>query len=145
MANPNSPILSNPRNRQPVTGNVITFTFDVPSDSDFDKLVFKLDIDTVDTFNSVNLKTNESRLSADQKTNGKWEVYNGSEFIIMPTGGIGSSYYGNEARLTIRKQDTDNFPWIDSTWYWKISAGDGMEYAPVFNQAIYAKVVFTST
>ena len=145
MADPNPPIPLTPRNNKPIIGNVIVFTFEVPSDTDNDKLVFKLQIDTVNTFDSGNLKENESRFSTDQKTNGKWEVHNGSNFIIMPTGGVGSTYYGNDARVTIREQDTTNYPWTNTTWYWRILAADNLNAPALYNQVIFGQAVYNAT
>ena len=148
MAYPNPPILVSPPNESIVIGNVIVFVFTVPSDADNNTLVFRVELDITNPPNAAHThyKVNESRFANDLKTNGNWQVQDsGSNFIHMPTGGIGSEYYGRDARVFIRKQDTVNYPDIDGAWYWRISAGDGMGHPVLFNRAIFAQAVFGVT
>ena len=147
MADPNAPTLSTPLDAAGIEGNVLVFVFTVPSDSDNDILVFQLEIDTNNPINtgSANYLQHESRLATDLQTNGKWEVKNaGGTYIALPTGGVDSTYYGRDAKVTIRLQDTSDYPNIDTTWYWRIGAGDGMSTSPVYNQAVYAQVIYGS-
>jgi len=147
MADPNAPTLQTPVNNIDVIGNVIEAVFTVPSDSDNDKLVFSIEFDTNNPINSgsANYKQNESRLG-EFASNGVWEVDNGSgTFIPLPTGGIGSTYYGRDAKVILRKQDVTDYPDIDGTWYWRISAGDAFSGStPVYNQVVFGTVRFNS-
>jgi hypothetical protein len=144
MANPGIPILLDPLNESVVVGNVIVFTFSVPSDLDNQQLVFRIELDTVNppSVLSSNYKVNESRYAEDKKSNGRWEVKNSSGvYIELPTGGVDSSFYGRDARVFLRKQDTLNFPDSLSDWYWKISASDNLTCA-IFNIAVFGQKVF---
>jgi len=147
MADPGSPSLVSPSDGSRVVGNVIVFTFEVPTDSDNDILVFRIELDTnssIDT-ESSDYMTAESRHAEDQKTYGHWEVKDGSgNWIDMPTGGVGSTYYGRQARVILRSQDTNVFPTRETSWYWRIGVGDGMSSAPVFNQVIFGQAIFGS-
>lgn len=147
MADPNVPILTTPQNNSLITGNVIVFTFDVPSDTDYDLLVFKIELDTVNppSSSNPNYKYCESRLANDKKTQGKWEVKNVSNvYVDMPTGGVNSDFYGKSAKVTLRLQDTTCFPSGLSIWYWKISVGDGVVTVPVYNRAVFGQAVYKS-
>ena len=138
MADPNAPTLSTPIDGAGIEGNVLVFVFVVPTDSDNDKLVFHLEMDTNNPINtgSANYVSHESRLAADLQTNGKWEVKNaGGTYIALPTGGVDSTFYGRDAKVTIRYQDTTDYPWTDTTWYWRMSAGDGIATSPVYNHS----------
>jgi len=145
MATPSSPTLITPANDAVVVGNVLVFVFSVPSDDDSDSLVFRLELDTVDppSSSNTNYKINESRYSSNQKTHGKWEVKNGSgNYIVMPSGGVKSDYYGRDAKVTIRLRDTVNYPALNTDWYWRISASDAMMYPPVYNKVIYGRTEY---
>ena len=145
MANPTAPILVSPSDMTLVIGNHIVFVFVVPSDTDNDILVFRIELDTNNppSSSSGSYKVNESRFSHNLKTNGNWQVKNsGGSYVQMPTGGVDSTYYGRDARVIIRKQDTPNFPDINGMWYWRISAGDGMLQAPIFNKVIFGQAIF---
>jgi len=146
MADPNPPTIQTPVNNIDVIGNVIEAVFTVPSDSDNDKLIFAIEFDTnnpIDT-GSANYKLNESRLGS-VAANGVWEVDNGAgTYIPLPTGGIGSTYYGRTARVILREQDVNEYPDIDGTWYWRISAGDAFGESPIYNQVVFGAVRFNS-
>ena len=147
MANPTNPILLTPADESTIYGNVLVFTFTTPSDSDNEKLVFRVELDTNNPINSgsPNYKVYESRLSQDAKIHGTWEVDNGiGTFIAIPTGGMPSTYYGNTARVKIRKQNVVSYPNLNSIWYWRIGASDAMIHPPVFNQVIFAQCRFGS-
>ena len=145
MATPTSPVLLTPSNNATVHGNVLIFTFTVPTDTDNDGLVFRIELDTNSPINplSSHYKVNESRFAMDLKTHGKWEVNNSSVWEIIPTGGLSSDYYGKEAKITIRKQDTVNYPDISGYWYWQISASDNMITEPIYNQVIFGQCIFS--
>jgi len=147
MADPTSPTLLTPADSASIIGNVLVFTFTTPSDSDNDKLVYRVEMDTNAVINSgsANYKLYESRLTVNQSTHGKWEVDNGSgTYIEIPTGGMASTYYGNTARITVRKQEVSSYPDVNTTWYWRIGASDGMLDAPVFNQVCFGQCRFGS-
>ena len=143
MANPNPPVLLTPANSSKVIGNVLIFTFTIPTDSDNDKLVFRVEMDTNNPIDSGSLdyKKYESRLIANENQ-GRWEIKDGSNYIPMPSGGVSSTYYGNEAKVYIRQQEVYSYPSLNGTWYWRVSASDNIGLHPLFNQAIFAQVIF---
>jgi len=148
MATPGSPTLISPADQASVVGNVLQFVFTVPTDDDNNTLVFRIQLDTINppSSSNPNYKVNESRYGADKKTHGKWEVKDGSgNYIDMPTGGVGSTYYGRDARVTIRKQDTVNYPDLLTDWYWRISASDQMISPVLYNIAVFGQSVFNVT
>jgi hypothetical protein len=145
MSTPSSPTLISPSNQANVVGNVLEFVFTIPTDNDSDLLVFMIELDTLNPPNisNTNYKANESRLSLDKKTNGKWEMKDGSgNYIDMPTGGVSSDYYGRDARVTLRQQDTSNYPNLLTNWYWRIKCSDQMINPPVYNRVIFSQCVF---
>ena len=147
MANPTNPTLLSPANQASVIGNVLVFTFTSPNDTDNDKLVYRIEIDTNNPIDSENINYNvyESRLSTDAKIHGSWEVDNGTgTYIAIPTGGMASTYYGNTVRVIIRKEYVASFLNINTTWYWNIGASDALIYPPVFNQVYLAQCRFGS-
>lgn len=146
MANPSVPSLIAPVNEARVYGNVLVFVFTVPTDIDNQSLVFRIEIDRVNppVSSSSYYKVNESRLAFDKKSNGHWQVDDGTgTYIDMSTGGVSPSYYGRNARVTIRKQDTSNYPDSLNNWFWRISASDNITCA-VFNKAVFGQNVFCS-
>jgi hypothetical protein len=146
MANPSSPSLLTPSNESLVYGNVLVFVFVVPTDTDNQSLVFRVELDTVNppSSSNPNYKVNESRLALNKKTNGHWQVKNGvGTFIDMPTAGVDSSFYGRDARVTIRKQDTSNYPNSLNNWFWRISASDNVSCS-LFNRAVFGQNMFCS-
>jgi hypothetical protein len=147
MAAPSNPILITPNDQTLLIGSALVFVFTVPFDDDNNLLVFKLELDTNNSISSssLNYKMHESRLAVDKKINGRWEVQDGAGvYISMMSGGVGSSYYGRNAKVIIRKQDTAKFPNIETTWYWKISASDLLNVTPVFNRVVFGQGVFSS-
>lgn len=142
MADPTPPVLLTPYNRSHIVGNVLIFTFTVPTDADNSKLIFRIEFDTNSTINSSNpnYKVNESRFP---NNNGNWQVKNASNiFIQMPTAGVGSVYYGKEAKIILNQKYTNNYPNIDTKWYWRVSASDKMGPHAIFNQTIFATAGF---
>jgi hypothetical protein len=146
MGTPGTPTLLTPLNASEIIGNALVFTFTIPLDPDNDKLVFRIELDTNNPISSssTNYKKYESRFSNDKKTQGNWEIKDGSNYITMPTGGASSTYYGNEARITILKQDAYDYPNVKTTWYWRISASDALLRLPIFNQVIFGQAVFAT-
>jgi hypothetical protein len=143
---PTNPVLITPIDQATVGGTTLIFVFTVPSDTDDNKLIFKLEMDTNNPINYLgsNYKSVESRLAADKKLNGKWEVQNGvGTYVDIPAIGVDSSYYGHTAKVTIRRQDTAQFPNLETTWYWRIGASDLMSL-PYFNTVVFAQAVFSS-
>jgi len=135
--------LTSPANNSLAVGNVIKFVFTVPSFSG--TLVFRIELDmkSEPISDSLRYKKNESRYSTDNKVYGKWEVKNGSgNWIEMTTAGLDTSFIGRDARVTLRKQDTTQYPDQDGTWYWKISAGNGMVNNGLYNQVIFGQAIF---
>jgi hypothetical protein len=142
-----NPTLISPIESSLVYGTALTFVFSVPSDTSNKQLVFRLELDTNSTISSTNVhyKKVESRFAQDKKVNGKWEVKNGvGSYIAMPTGGVILDYYGNDAKVTIRKQDTIQFPDVETTWYWRISASN-MLLDSIYNIAVFGQSVFRSS
>jgi len=136
--------LLKPINHNSVTGNVLIFTWTVPTDTENKKLVFKVELDTVSPISSsnTNYKKYESRL-VDNANQGMWQVKNGSgTYITLPSGGIDSTYYGRDARCILRKQNDYVYPDLNTTWYWQISASNGISQLSVFNVAIFAQNSF---
>ena len=127
MADPTTPGLQTPADAANVTGNVLEFVFTIPSDADSDNLVFMLELDTNAVIDSGNAdyKSYESRLSTDQGIHGRWEYYTGSAWVEMPTWGVDLEFYGNNARVTIRKEEvTQGYPTLNTIWYWRVAVGD---------------------
>jgi hypothetical protein len=145
MTTPGNPSLISPSNLTPVFGNIIVFSFTVPTDADNDKLVFRLEIDTNSPIdiNSARYKFYESRFALDKRTYGKWQVKDsGGNWIDLPIGGVDSSFYGRDARIIIRKQEAETFPDVEGNWYWRISASDGMLRNPVYNRVVFGQAIF---
>lgn len=148
MADPGTPTLISPSSGATVVGNVIVFEFTVPSDTDNNNLIFQIELDTNSTIStsSGDYKKAESRFAYDTKAYGKWEVKNaGGTYIAIPTGGVTSTYYGNDARVSLRSQDTSIFPDSETTWYWRIGVSDDMGLNPVYNQVIFGQAIFGAT
>jgi len=70
-------------------------------------VAFEIQLDTVNTFNSGNLKTYGL-------ANGTWEYYNGASWTAMPAGGVPETYMGQLARFTV----PDTLTGV--TWYRRI-------------------------
>jgi len=140
MADPGTINLLSPADDIIIIGNVLVFTFIVPTDTDYDKLVFRVELDTNTTIDPshTDYKVNESRLSQ-----GKWYVKNGvGVYVDMPSGGVDSTYYGNDAKIVLRQQEVLAYPDRKTAWYWRIGAADGMSTSHLFNQVIYGQARF---
>lgn len=144
MADPTSPTLISPLNEAKVIGNVLEFHFNVPTDTDNDKLVFMVEMDTNSVINteSANYKKWESRLSTDNKVQGTWTVKNGSTWETLPTGGVGSAYYSFEAKTIIVKQQVSSYPNTNTIWYFRVKCSDAALLNPVYNQVIAAQTIY---
>jgi hypothetical protein len=73
---------------------------------------FNLQLDTVDTFDSGNLRdlaTNTSQTG--------WEYWNDSAWTAFPAGGLASGYSGNDVRHTVQSALSA------TTWYRRVRAG----------------------
>jgi hypothetical protein len=143
---PNSPVLLTPIDQAVIGGTTLVFVFTVPSDIDNDSLIFRLELDTNNPINYLgpNYKSVESRLNYDQKANGKWEVQNGvGTYVNLPQAGVNSTYYGRTAKVTIRRQDTTQFPNLDAVWYWRIGASDELGGLAIFDQTVFMQGVFS--
>jgi len=83
----------------------VTFVWEVPIDTLGSAVHSRIELDTVNTFDSGDLKVYESfRDSGFQYDNGGW--------ISYPVTGVTSTYYGNQARIEI--------PLDTGTWYWRV-------------------------
>jgi hypothetical protein len=104
-----SPTWTTPLN---ATSALVTspFVFLIPTSPS--NIHFHMQFDTVGTFDSVNLrnyKTNESQTG--------WEYWNGSAWTAFPSGGVSTTYIGNEARFL------PPVPLTNVVWYRRIRAG----------------------
>jgi len=128
--------LDHPANNNTVVGNVLRFGFYIPA---VDRLIFKLDIDTVNTFDSVNLLTYESRYEQ-----ALWKYYENDLWnLIEPAGIMGRN--GIEARAIINKYRESNFPQIETLFYWKISSSDNITEKPIYNQFTFGTAIWGGT
>lgn len=129
--------LISPDNSDNVIGNVICFGFYIPTYTS--RLIFKLDIDTVNTFNSGNLMSYEQRYSQ-----AIWKYYENSLWNQMEeTLIIGHS--GQEARCIINKYRESNFPELETNYYWRIGASDDMGEDVTYNNFVFGQVVLGNT
>jgi hypothetical protein len=111
-----------PQNAVSIVGNIMYLVWVAPTDVENRNLIFKIEFDTVDTFNSANYKYCESRLSANGNQ-GIWEIKNSSnEYESLPVIGIGPTYYGHDARCSIKTTDSV-YPNYNIEWFFRILAG----------------------
>ena len=73
---------------------------------------FYMQLDTVNTFNSGNLRTYDSSTS---QTN--WTYYNGASWVAIPSDGLPIAYSGNEVDYTVTSALSG------ATWYRRVRAG----------------------
>jgi len=73
---------------------------------------FELELDTVTTFNSVNLQDFRSDLNQTG-----WDFWNGAAWVPVPPTGVPAIYAGNEARYTVQT------PLSSTTWCRRVRAG----------------------
>lgn len=82
------------------------FYFTIPSDSDEDSLGFRIQVDTTGDFTSPLL----DKASSVSQTG--WEYNNGVSWVSFPSGGVPSTYYGNQARYTVQTGDALTTPQV---------------------------------
>jgi hypothetical protein len=117
---PQAPTLISPIDGYFAKDETPQFVFTIPNPrAGNSKMHFKLQLDTVDTFNSSNLIELESR----NNQNG-WEyVDTGSNWVDIPHAGIdipgASALIGNQARITIQTEDKIAI----NEYKWRIVAG----------------------
>lgn len=73
---------------------------------------FHIQLDTANTFDTGNLRNVKTNIS----TTG-WEYFNGSTWTAFPSGGVASTYSGNEARYTVQSGLSN------ATWYRRVRGG----------------------
>lgn len=134
------PEILKPVNNVVIRGNVMIFSWLIPTDSDNKKLVFKLELDTVSTFNSSNYKFCESRFK-DKKNKIKWKFKDNNEFVEFPTGGVDLSHYNKEAQLFITNE-SEIYPDLNSTWFFRILVSNNLKNTAVYNQTVFGQVRF---
>jgi hypothetical protein len=138
MANPGNPTLSSPIGGILITDNTPTLNFTIPSDTDNDKLVFMVEVDThdpIDTMSSDYLQM-ESR-----KGVGSWQYDPGTGYVDIPPSGVGPTAYNKSATVTIPGLDRLR----NAIWYWKISVSDQLKCG-VYNgsNSIFGQVLYCS-
>jgi len=139
MAQPGQPTLIEPQDAVSIYDSQPTLTFTIPSDADNDNLYFKVETDTVNTFDSPNLRSYET---LNQVTdNSIWEYFDGSNWQEMTVNGVPSSAYGNSARVTLP------FParLFAGQWYWRVSVADAIaSQSGTYNQFIWNQSYFSN-
>jgi hypothetical protein len=83
----------------------VVFVWEVPTDSVGRNVHTRIEIDTVDTFDSENLIVKKSYIDSG------FEYYTDS-WVEYPGAGVESTYYNNQARLSVSLSE--------STWYWRV-------------------------
>jgi len=152
MANPTAPVLQTPSDSVDIIGNVLVFTFTASSDTDNNLIVFRLELDTNNPINSLSpnyikyesgvVGENGFFLYGDLEYPG---ILNDTEYLLnststggesfdvwefadtgdpVPVEGIGPSDYGKTIRVKIRLQEVEDYPNLNTNWYWRISASD---------------------
>jgi hypothetical protein len=135
MANPTAPVLSSPISGVIIADNTPTLSFVVPSDTDNDNLVFRVELDTNNPVNpsSSDYKKYESRLGQ-----GVWQYWDG-DLLQMPTAGLGPAHYGTDATFTVPSTGRLR----NSTWYWKVCVSDELGCCK-FDQGVFGQKKFCS-
>jgi hypothetical protein len=109
--------LSSPINLNEIFTNIAVLSFTIPIDLDNDKLHMKMEMDTVNTFDSPNLMIAETRFSLVG-----WEYYDGTNWKPYPADGVQQGLPGGIVRYTT------SAPLIDGkTYYCRAAAWDGVE------------------
>ena len=128
--------LISPNNSDNIIGNVIRFGFYIPTGYT-SRLIFKLDIDTVNTFNSGNLMSFESRFSQAQ-----WKYYENSTWNAIEESGIATGHDNAEARVIINQYRESSFPETETLYYWRISSSDDMTSQPIYKQFVFGQATW---
>jgi hypothetical protein len=72
-------------------------------------MYFELQLDTADSFDSVNLRSHDSYSSQ-----AGWEYYDGDSWEPVPSTGVLTTYAGNPARYTLQS------PLTAGLWYRRV-------------------------
>jgi len=104
IVNITKPVLVTPTNVGS-SGTSVVFVWEIPTNSASKNIHSYIEIDTVDTFDSVNLVTKKSYQDSG------FEYDNGG-FIAYPSTGVTSTYYDEQARFTVTL--------ASGTWYWRV-------------------------
>lgn len=131
---PDQPVLISPIAGVRTADNTPTLTFVVPTDPSNNNLVFSVELDTVNPINpsSSDYKKYESRLKQ-----GTWLYWNAGANIDMPTAGLGPTFYGTDASVTIPNVNRLR----NAVWYWKICVSNELGCCE-FNQGILGQKKF---
>lgn len=138
MAVPGTPTLSSPIGGIMITDNTPTLNFVIPSDTDNDKLVFMIE---VDTHNPIDPLSSDYLQMESRKGVGNWQYDSGSGYVDIPASGVGPVAYEKSATVTIPNIEKLR----NAIWYWKISVSDQLKCG-VYNGAnsIFGQVRFCS-
>lgn len=102
-------VLVSPSDTATGEASPVTFVWEIPSDPDNDPIHAHIQIDdTDDTFASIESEKFSFRDSG-------FEYYNGSSWVEYPANGVTSTYYGNQARISIGL--------TGGTKYWRVRGG----------------------
>ena len=133
---PASPTQVTPADYISVIDSTPRFEFNCPTDPDNSRVTFAIEVDTVNTFDSGNLMTIESRFShTDEDNHGYWDYDSdgAGNFAILDSAGIlTATYSGRKIRAS--------FPTTKAlkaaNYYWRILVSDNLIYSPsnVLNQ-----------
>ena len=104
IKNISKPILVTPIDTGSSSSEVV-FVWEIPTNSGNKNIHSRIEIDSVDTFDSGDL------IVKNTVQDNNFEYDNGG-FIAYPVAGVTSIYYGEQARLTITL--------TAGTWYWRI-------------------------
>jgi hypothetical protein len=97
-----------------ISATVTGITMTIPTDEDNDKLHFKLEMDTVATFDSPDLMIMETRFDR-----AGWEYYDGTQWLLFPENGVPQGKTDGLVRYTTTSSLTDN-----KTYYCRAAAWD---------------------
>lgn len=104
--------LDPPTNSPDITSAVTTLTATIPADLDNDNLHFKVELDTVNTFDGVDLIVAETMFSVVG-----WEYFDGSNWLAFPIAGVPQG--SGQVRYTTTQPLEDT-----KTYYARIAAWD---------------------
>ena len=104
------PVWTTPDDLETIVGLTPTLQFNMPESASGD-MYFKIEIDTADTFDSLDLRVYQSYPSA-----AGWEYWDGGAWVPMDVP-VDASFVGNEARFTI-PVDLDA-----GIWYRRVTGG----------------------
>lgn len=100
----------------PADGTLIsttpTLVFTIPAGGPAGNYHFHIQLDTANTFNTGNLRDVKTNISQTG-----WEYNDGAQWQPFPSGGVASTYAGNQARYTVQS------PLSSATWYRRVRGG----------------------